>query len=34
MIMVGPLTDLDPTVTHSLTVAAGVVDAKIKSIGG
>jgi hypothetical protein len=34
MIMVGPLTDLDPTVTHSLTVAAGIVDTKVKSVGG
>jgi hypothetical protein len=33
MIMLDPLTDLDPTVTHSLTGAAGVVDAKVKSIG-
>ena len=33
MIMIDPLTDLDPTVTHSYSIAAGVVDAKVKSIG-
>ena len=31
--IVAVLTDCDPTVTHSLTVAAGVIDAKVKSIG-
>ena len=33
IIMVNPLTNLDPTVTHSDIAAAGVVDAKVKSIG-
>ena len=34
IIMVDPLTDCNPTVTHSLSTAAGVVDTKVKSIGG
>ena len=33
MIIVDPLTDCDPTVTHSLTGTAGVVDAKVESVG-
>ena len=31
--MIYPLTNCDPTVTHSDITAAGVVDTKIKSIG-
>ncbi len=31
--MINPLTDCDPTVTHSDITAAGVVEAKVKSIG-
>jgi hypothetical protein len=33
MIIIYPLTDYNPTVTHSDIAAAGVVETKVKSIG-